>query len=133
MSHTDEELLGEESEIRQLLDSEANYTSKYVGEGRYIEDGVDGISKSRIMNQVGKMFNFGALSSKKRGSATITKRGSSIRKTTSKKQQKHQIVAVSKLSLEKIQNTNQKERELALVCTNLIKLIYLIPRHNTYI
>ena len=87
MSHTDEELLGEDSEIRQLLDSEANYTSKYVGEGRYIEDGVDGTSKNRIMNQVGKMFNFGALSSKKRGSATITKRGSSIRKTTSKKQQ----------------------------------------------
>ena len=87
MSHTDEEFLGEDQEYRVLLDSDSNYTSRFAGEGRYIEDGAEDPSKSNIIKQVGKLFNFGALTSKKRGSASITKRGSSSRKSSTKKQQ----------------------------------------------
>ena len=87
MSNTDEEFFREDQDLRTVLDDDSNYTSRYVGEGRFIEDGIDESSKNSLVKQVGKIFNFGALASKKRGSASINKRGSSIKKTSSRKQQ----------------------------------------------
>lgn len=86
MSSTDEEFLGEDSEGRIMFDTDSNYTSRFVGEGRFVE-GAEESTKNNIVKQVGKMFNFGALASKKRGSASISKRGSSLRKVPTKKTQ----------------------------------------------
>ena len=87
MSNTDEEFFREDQESGDILASDTNYTSRYVGEGRFIDDGMDESSKNSLVKQVGKIFNFGALASKKRGSATISKRGSSVRKASTRKQQ----------------------------------------------
>ena len=87
MSNTEEEFFREDQDVRTVLDDESNYTSRYVGEGRFIEDGNEDSSKNSLVKQVGKIFNFGALASKKRGSASINKRGSSIKKPSSRKSQ----------------------------------------------
>ena len=87
MASTDEEFLRDDLEGRIMLDDDSNYTSRFVGEGRFVEEGSEDSSKNNIVKQVGKIFNFGALSSKKRGSASITKRGSSLRKVSNKKSQ----------------------------------------------
>ena len=87
MSNTDEEFFRENLESGTISDSDSNYTSRYVGEGRFIDDGLEESSKNSIVKQVGKLFNFGALASKKRGSASMNKRGSSLRKGSSRKQQ----------------------------------------------
>ena len=87
MSNTDEKFFRENLESRAISDADSNYTSRYVGEGRFIDDGLEESSKNSIVKQVGKLFNFGALASKKRGSASINKRGSSLRKGSSRKQQ----------------------------------------------
>ena len=86
MSNTDEEFFREDQDLRTVLDDDSNYTARYVGEGRFIEDGIDESSKNSLVKQVGKIFNFGALASKKRGSASINKRGSSLKKSSSRKQ-----------------------------------------------
>ena len=85
MASTDEEFLRDDLEGRIMLDEDSNYSSRFVGEGRFVEDGTEDSTKNNIVKQVGKIFNFGALSSKKRGSASITKRGSSLRKASTKK------------------------------------------------
>ena len=87
MSNTDEEFFREDQESGGLLDADSNYTSRYVGEGRFIGDGIEESSKNSLVKQVGKIFNFGGLASKKRGSASINKRGSSIRKGSTRKHQ----------------------------------------------
>ena len=93
MSNTDEELLGEESDVRIRLDEDFTYTTRFVGEGRLIDEGMEESSKNSIVKNVGKLFNFGALTSKKRGSASITKRGASLRKASAKSQQTSGLVA----------------------------------------
>ena len=87
MSNTDEEFFREDQESGGLLDVDSNYTSRYVGEGRFIDDGIEESSKNSLVKQVGKIFNFGGLASKKRGSASINKRGSAVRKGSTRKQQ----------------------------------------------
>ena len=87
MASTDEEFLRDDLEGRIMLDDDSNYTSRFVGEGRFVEEGTEDSSKNNLVKQVGKIFNFGALASKKRGSASITKRGSSLRKVSTKKSQ----------------------------------------------
>ena len=85
MSNSEEEFLGEDPEARIMLDTDSNYTSRFVGEGRFIEDVTGDSSRHNLLKQVGKVFNFGALSSKRKGSASITKRGASARKAPTKK------------------------------------------------
>ena len=93
MSHSDEELLGDAPGLRSIFDAEmngeSNYVARFVGEGGVIRDSaeVEETTQNAIIKNVGKFFNFGALSSKKKGGASITKRATSLRKNSAKKPQ----------------------------------------------
>ena len=93
MSHSDEELLRDTPSLRSIFDAEmngeANYVTRFVGEGGVIRDAaeLEESTQNAIVKNVGKFFNFGALSSKKKGGASITKRATSLRKNSTKKPQ----------------------------------------------
>ena len=91
MSISDEEITRDDPDFRTLLEEDGDSRSsvtRYVGEGRIVGGGMMGVeeekrssTRNNIVKNVGKIFNFGAaLTSRKKGGATITKRGTSFRK-----------------------------------------------------